>query len=84
MIGNKLFATLAITTALSALGFASAAAKDFGERHEDRGAVVSCSLAGVNPAFHPEIFGNRAVAQSYGFIQSRDGTWHVAPNCRQR
>jgi hypothetical protein len=33
---------------------------------------------------HPDIFGNPAVAaREYGFIKSRDGTWHVEPNCHR-
>jgi hypothetical protein len=48
------------------------------------GAVERCSLSGVNPAYHPEVFGNPAVAKSYGFVQSKDGSWHVSPNCRRR
>jgi hypothetical protein len=48
------------------------------------GAVERCSLSGVNPAYHPEVFGNPAVAKSYGFVQSNDGSWHVAPGCRRR
>jgi hypothetical protein len=41
-------------------------------------------LGGVNPALHPEIFGNPAVAaREYGFIRARDGTWHVEPNCHR-
>jgi hypothetical protein len=84
MSGNKLFGALALTTALSILDAASAAAmSEHRDRGDERGAVRPCSLDGVNPAYHPEIFGNRAVAQSYGFIQSQDGTWHVAPNCRR-
>lgn len=47
------------------------------------GWVVPCSLDGVNPVYHPGIFGNPAAAASYGFVRSRDGTWHVAPNCRR-
>jgi hypothetical protein len=39
--------------------------------------VIPCSLEGVNPVYHPWIFGNPAVAKSYGFVQSRDGTWHA-------
>jgi hypothetical protein len=35
------------------------------------------SLDGVNPAYHPHIFGNPAVAKAYGFVQSPDHTWHV-------
>jgi hypothetical protein len=40
------------------------------------------SLDGVNPAYHPGIFGNPAVARSYGFVKSRDGGWHVRPGWR--
>ena len=54
---------------------------DRGNRDQG-GVVVRCSLNGVDPAYHPEIFGNPAVARSYGFVRSRDGTWHVQANCR--
>jgi hypothetical protein len=56
-----------------------------GEVKEPRegGFVTPCSLDGVNPVFHPEIFGNPAVARHYGFIQARNGTWQVAPGCRR-
>ena len=89
MIGNKAFVVLAVTTALSVLGAASAVARDddmgdMGDRGERGGSVVvRCSLSGVNPAVHPEIFGNPAVAASYGFVRSRDGTWYVRPNCHR-
>jgi hypothetical protein len=55
------------------------------ENPQDRepGFVQPCSLAGVNPVFHPEIFGNAATARRYGFVRAKDGTWHVAPNCRR-
>jgi hypothetical protein len=44
--------------------------------------VIPCSLDGVNPAYHPSIFGNPTVARvAYGFIRLRDGTWHVEKNC---
>jgi hypothetical protein len=47
-----------------------------------RGFVIPCSLDGVNPAYHPSIFGNPTLArQQYGFIRSPDGTWHVEKNC---
>jgi hypothetical protein len=50
--------------------------------HGCRGFVIPCSLDGVNPAYHPSIFGNPAVArQEYGFIRSRDGAWHVEKSC---
>jgi hypothetical protein len=47
-----------------------------------RGFVMPGSLDGVNPVYHPNIFGNPAVAESYGYYQSRNGYWHVDPNWR--
>ena len=41
------------------------------------GSVRPCSLDGVNPVHHPQIFGNAAAARSYGFVQSADHTWYV-------
>jgi hypothetical protein len=83
MSGIKPFVTLAIITALGALGIASARAGGFeGDKREREGYVVPCSLAGVNPVYHPEIFGNPAVAaKEYGFVQSPDGTWQVGAGC---
>ena len=51
--------------------------------HEDQGEgfVMACSLDGVNPAYHPHIFGNPAIAKSYGFVEWSDHTWHVRDNC---
>ena len=90
MSGRKAFVALAVTTALSFLSCASAVARDdmgggdMGDRGNRGGSVVvRCSLSGVNPAVHPEIFGNPAVAASYGFVRSRDGTWQVVPNCHR-
>jgi hypothetical protein len=78
---SKVFAALAVA---AVFGVASAAvAKDLGDRPHEGGAVVPCSLDGINPAQHPEIFGNAAVAASYGFVQARDGTWHVRLDCRR-
>jgi hypothetical protein len=84
MIGNKAFVALAVATALGILGAASAAAgsdRDRGNR--EHGSVVPCSLDGVNPAYHPEIFGNPAAASAYGFVRSANGAWQVRPNCRR-
>jgi hypothetical protein len=87
MSGNKPFGVLAIIAALSVpcAGSTTAVAQDSGRSSgkERGGWVMPCSLAGVNPVYHPEIFSNPAVAASYGFVRSRDGTWHVAPNCRR-
>jgi hypothetical protein len=41
------------------------------------GGVRPCSLAGVNPVYHPQIFGNAAAAREFGFVQGPDHTWHV-------
>ena len=65
------------------LGTASAAlAGDSGENNQG-GFVMPGSTVGVNPAYHPEIFGNAATAYAYGFVRSRDGAWQVGPNCRR-
>jgi hypothetical protein len=83
MSGKGIFVMLAITAALGALGTASAVARDdIDNRGERGGSVVPCSLSGVNPAHHPEIFGNPALAaREYGFVRARDGTWRVQDNC---
>jgi hypothetical protein len=86
MNGKKAFGVLlAVAAASSFLGTASAVANDMGDGGhggDGGGNVVPCSLAGINPAHHPEIFGNPATAASYGFVRARDGTWHVRPGCR--
>jgi hypothetical protein len=81
MSGKMAFVALAVTTALGILGAASAAASDCNDRGRERGSVVPCSLDGVNPAYHVDIFGNAATAYAYGFVRSRDGAWQVRPNC---
>jgi hypothetical protein len=85
MRGRQAFVALVVTTAvLGILGAASAAANDRSDRGRERGSVRPCSLDGVNPAYHPYIFGNPAAAYAqYGFIRSRDGTWQVEPNCHR-
>ena len=81
MSGRKGFVALAVTAALGILGAASAAAGSDRDRGHDS-CAVPCSLDGVNPAYHPRIFGNPAFAKAYyGFVQGRDHTWHVIPNC---
>jgi hypothetical protein len=75
-------------TAVAALGIVSSSSAAFAQYDCDyfyqrcHGFVVPCSLDGVNPANHPSIFGNPVVArEQYGFVRSRDGAWHVVPNC---
>jgi hypothetical protein len=79
--GNKALVVIGITTALGVLDADSAAAKGRGSGHS--GAVVPCSLDGINPVYHPDIFGNPAAARSYGFIKGQDGVWRVASDCRR-
>jgi hypothetical protein len=79
MSGTMAFVAVAVTTGV--LGTASAVLAK-GNAHPT-GNVRPCSLDGVNPAYHPQIFGNAATAREFGFVQSRDGTWHVEPNCHR-
>ena len=81
MRGKMALVALAIM-ALGALSSAAAAGGFFGDRHEKGGFVKPCSLDGVNPVYHPGIFGNPAFARAvFGFVRSRGGAWHVVPNC---
>jgi hypothetical protein len=73
---------IALAAAL-VLGTASAALAGDSNSDPGGGYVMPGSLDGVNPAFHPGIFGNPAIAKAYGFIQSSDGTWHVQANSHQ-
>jgi hypothetical protein len=74
----------AAITALGIVGTASALANQNSDRNRDRGGFVTpCSLDGVNPAYHPEVFANAAVAAQYGFVQGPGGVWHVRPGCRR-
>ena len=66
---------MALFVLIAATAFIGLAAPSLAGVGDDKG--------GINPVHHPEIFGNPAVAASYGFVRSRDGTWHVAPNCRR-
>jgi hypothetical protein len=82
MSGRKAFVALAVATALAGLGAASAAWASDRRWWERGGFVKPCSLDGVNPVYHPGIFGNPAFARAvFGFVRSRDGAWHVVPNC---
>ena len=84
MSRNKGLFVTATTLALGILGVASAVASDHnGSQERPRSFVVSCGLVGVNPAYHPEIFGNPAVARSYGFVQGPDHVWRVESGCRR-
>jgi ABC-type sugar transport system substrate-binding protein len=64
-MSNKMI-KLALAGALI-LGTASAAlASDSGDY--SGGFVMPGSMDGVNPAYHPGIFGNTAAAKAYGFV----------------
>jgi hypothetical protein len=73
--------SIAALIGLAILGTASAAWARY-DCWRKRGFVIPCSRDGVNPVFHPDIFGNPAVAREiYGFVRLRDGTWYVEQNC---
>jgi hypothetical protein len=74
------FIVLAITTVMAVVGSTSASWAFFGSGRDRGGFVTPCSLVGVNPVYHPGIFGNPAVAASYGFVRTRSG-WQVRPDC---
>ena len=84
MSGKMALLALAVTPALGILGVSPAAGSVCRDDPSQCGGfVMPCSLDGVNPVYHPQIFGNPAVARSYGFVRSRDGAWYVQPNCRR-
>lgn len=85
MIGKMGFLVLAGVIVFGVSIATSAAGKDdAGDRRDRTTSVVPCSLDGVNPVYHPEVFSNPAAAfAQYGFIKSLDGTWHVVPNCHR-
>jgi hypothetical protein len=84
MSRRKTFVALAVIITLGILGAAALAGSDRDDRGRERdGSVVPCSLDGVNPVHHPEIFGNAATAKSFGFVQAPDHTWHVRADCRR-
>jgi hypothetical protein len=79
-----LVATLALLDSLSRTSAAWAydCDGDYYSPYRCRGFVMPCSLDGVNPAYHPSIFANPRIArEQYGFIRSRDGSWHVEKSC---
>jgi hypothetical protein len=84
MIGKPSLAVLAVTAALGVLGATSTAWSSMieGDRATNGGFVKPCSLDGVNPVHHPEIFGNPAAARTFGFVLGPDRAWRVMANCR--
>jgi hypothetical protein len=80
-----MFTTTRITIAtVLIIGTASAALAGSENTEERGGFVMPGSLIGVNPVYHPDIFGNAATAKAYGFVQSADHTWHVRSTWQQR
>ena len=75
-------AVVALAIAFGVLASSSAAFAYFDGRYHRGGFVKPCSLDGVNPVYHPDIFGNPALARAYyGFVLGRDHVWRVEPNC---
>jgi hypothetical protein len=72
------YALLAAVATGAVFGTASATWAQYGGESNIR----QCSLSGVNPVHHPEVFSNPTIAATYGFVQSH-GSWHVAPGCRR-
>jgi hypothetical protein len=67
---------IALATAL-VLGTASSALANDSDG-ESGGFVLPGSMDGVNPAYHPDIFGNAAAAKAYGFVVSPHQTHRAA------
>jgi hypothetical protein len=79
----KIWGVPAFIAALSSAGLICAHANEHTDRSREQGGFVTpCSLDGVNPSYHPEIFGNPASAAQYGFIQGPGGVWQVRASCR--
>ena len=74
---------LALSAAIAALGVvgtASALANQNSDRDRDRGGFVTpCSLAGVNPAYHPEVFGSAAVPRNTASCRGRAASGTCGP-----
>jgi hypothetical protein len=76
MTARKNFIVCAISVTLVIVGVSSAFA--------EVGRVRPCSLHGVNPVHHPEIFKDPDTAREhYGFIQTSNGKWQVENGCHK-
>jgi hypothetical protein len=81
MIGNKAFVMITVSATIGVFGATSALSR---QHHDTGGHVKPCSLHGVNPAYHSDIFSDPDVAREhYGFVKSSDGKWHVEKDCRK-
>jgi len=74
MIGKYWFVLAGVTVFGVSIATSAAGKDDGGDRRDRTGFVVPCSLDGVNPVYHPEVFINPAVAAPNGFVRGRDGT----------
>ncbi len=75
---------LVLLAGIGALGaILCTASASWAQFHGGTGSLRRCSLSGVNPIYHPDVFGDPAVAKSYGFVQS-GGKWHVSPELCHR
>jgi hypothetical protein len=63
------------------LGTASPALAGTEDTENRGGFVIPCSLDGVNPVYHPRIFGNPVIARAYGFVKLRNSSWQVEKSC---
>jgi hypothetical protein len=66
---SKTKTALSVAIVLGALGTTSAALA--GDQTDERGGyVLPGSMDGVNPVYHPGIFGNTDAAKAFGFVVS--------------
>lgn len=80
MSNKRTLIALSAALALGILGAATAAQAGTDNGSNSGGYVVPGSLDGVNPAYHPGIFGNPAKAKAYGFVPSVEHgqtVWHT-------
>jgi hypothetical protein len=78
---SKISVCVAIALGILSTASAALAGGDNDDGAHEGGFVIRCSLDGVNPVYHPDIFGNPAVAREYGFVKSRNGGWQVEKVC---
>jgi hypothetical protein len=68
MINKTIVIAVSTAIAVGLLGAATAARAGTDKGSESDGFVMPGSMDGVNPAYHPGIFGNSAAAKAYGFV----------------
>jgi hypothetical protein len=78
---SKIAVCMAIPLGILSTASAALAGGNNDDGAHEGGYVIRCSLDGVNPVYHPDIFRNPAVAREYGFVRLRNGGWQVEKTC---